>query len=225
MATNKNCEIIKLNASNLSPNVVYDLYSAKVQIRGGIYTVNKADLDVNMLEETSEIIQAKNPELRMVFMDIILEEHISQFSDLWNELQLDMPDAKEDGYTPPLLSAESIKKQNNAIADGNAMFFRYVILNEDNEMVAQSNVNVGTKDTRFPYQFTIGVAKRYRGRSLGKWLYAEMYRKLLSDVNFEKVMVRHHPSNMHAIGISEWTGYKFGYSETTYLIDKDDILH
>ena len=193
-------------------------FSTKVQIRGRFYTVSKADIDANMLEKTAEIIQMKNPDLRMEFMDIIPEEYIKQFTDLWYELQLDMPDAKEDGYTPAFISAERIRKQNSAIADDFVMYYRYVILNENNEMIAQSNVNFGTINTRFPYQFMIGVSKRYRGRGLGKWLYAAMYQKLLKEVNFEKAYVGHHPENKHIISISEWIGYKFAYKETTYAV-------
>lgn len=29
----------------------------------------------------------------------------------------------------------------------------------------------------------------------------------------------HHPLNRHIIAISEWVGYKFGFLETTYVVD------
>nr|WP_142415599.1 GNAT family N-acetyltransferase [Hathewaya massiliensis] len=66
----------------------------------------------------------------------------------------------------------------------------------------------------------IGVESSYRGRSLGKWLYASMYKRLLETVDFDRVLVCHHPTNKHAINISEWIGYKFNYLMTTNILYK-----
>lgn len=74
--------------------------------------------------------------------------------------------------------------------------------------------------SRFPYQFMIGVKRSYRGRSLGKWLYASMYKRLFENVDFEKVLVCHHPDNIPAINISNWIGYKFNYLETIHVLYK-----
>jgi ribosomal protein S18 acetylase RimI-like enzyme len=75
--------------------------------------------------------------------------------------------------------------------------------NSSNEMIAKSNVSVNNNDPRFPYQFMIGVKRSYRGRTLVKWLYASMYKKLFENVAFEKALVSHHPENKPAINISE----------------------
>lgn len=193
-------------------------FSAKIQLTGNTYTLDKADINVDTLEETAETIQAKNPGLRIQFMDIVPEEHIEQYCNLFNELMDDMPDVAEARFVQYIETPENQVRRNQAIADGNAMIYRYVIFDESNRMIAQSNVNVGKADTKFPYQFLIGVTKQYRGKNLGKWLYAAMYQKLFNDVDFEKSHVAHHPTNKHAIAISEWVGYKFAYPETTYIL-------
>ncbi|MEG3042664.1 MAG: hypothetical protein RR891_11720 [Clostridium sp.] len=45
-----------------------------------------------------------------------------------------------------------------------------------------------------------------------------MYKRLLENVDFEKVFVCHHPENKHAINISEWIGYKFNYLEIIHVL-------
>jgi len=84
-------------------------------------------------------------------------------------------------------------------------------------MVGKTNVSVNNNDLRFPYQFMIGVSRPCGGRSLCKWLYAAMYKKLWKDGDFEKILVLHHPENKPIIDITEWIGYKLNYLETTYL--------
>jgi len=194
-------------------------YSCKVQLKAGAYTLNKADIDANVLTESIAEYQARNNDLRMVYTNVISEEHIQQYCDLFNELQEDMPDVKEEGFVQYVITPEKQKRLNETMASRNNAHHCFMIFNTNGVMVAKTNVSVNNNDPRFPYQFMIGVKKQYRGRGIGKWLYAAMYKKLLEDVNFEKVLVRHHPENKHAISISEWVGYKLNYFETIYVVD------
>ena len=195
--------------------------SAKVQLKGNNYTLAKTDVNINMLKEASEKLQAKNNDLRIVYTNTMPEEYIEQYCNLFNELQESMPDVNEDGFVQYISTPEKLKTSLKSNVDQNRTRHCYMIFNANNEMIAQSNVAVNNNDPRFPYQFLIGVAKCYRGRSLGKWLYAAMYQKLFSDVAFEKVQIAHHPSNKHVIAISEWAGYKFAFLETMYVVEAD----
>jgi len=198
-------------------------FSVKVQLKGNNYTLSKTDIDVSLLKETAEVLQAKNDDLHMVYTDVLPEEYIQQYCNLFNELQESMPDVAEDGFVQYVESPEKLRGRIKSNAEHSRTHHCYMIFNANNEMVAQSNVAANNNDPRFPYQFLIGATKRYRGRNLGKWLYALMYQKLFTEVDFVKAHVVHHPSNKHIIAISEWVGYKFAFLETTYVVELGQV--
>ncbi|MCL2406261.1 MAG: hypothetical protein FWC92_12070 [Defluviitaleaceae bacterium] len=192
--------------------------STKVQLKSNNYTLTKTDIDVGMLKEAAEALQVKNNDLRMVYSNALPEEYIEQYCNLFNELQEAMPDVAEDGFVQYVESPEKLRGRIKSNAERNITHHCYMVFNASGDMVAQSNVAVNNNDPRFPYQFLIGVTEQYRGRSLGKWLYAVMYQKLFTEIDFEKVHVAHHPLNKHIIAVSEWVGYKFAFLETTYIL-------
>lgn len=197
-----------------------ETYSRKVHLNAGAYTLQKDDVDIDMLSQSIAAYQAKNPDLHMVYTDVISEEHMEQYCNLFMETAADMPDEKEAGYVRYVITPEKRRELNAANIEEDFAHHCCMIFNADNEMIAQSNVSVNNGDPRFPYQFLIGVRRQYRGRSLGKWLYAAMYQRLAEQVAFEKVLVHHHPENAAAIHVSKWVGYQFAYLEVTHLIRK-----
>lgn len=93
------------------------------------------------------------------------------------------------------LTVEKQRQNNESNQLTQTIHHSCIILNEEGKMVGMSNVRVGQNDPRFPYQFMIGVKRAYRGKHLGKWMYAEMYKRLYDTVPFEQVLVCHHPLN------------------------------
>jgi len=198
-----------------------DGFSSKVQLKANVYTLDKNDIDVSALSKHIAEYQAINSNLRMVYTDIISEEYIEQWCNLFMEASLDMTDEKEDAYVRYVMTPEKQRQSMESAAKKNITHHCYMIFDEG-EMVGKTNVAVNGNDSRFPYQFMIGVKAQYRGRGLGKWLYATMYKKLFEEVDFEKANVKHHPENKSIINISEWIGYKFAFRETTYLVQSDE---
>ena len=196
-----------------------DVHSAKVQLNANVYTLDKNDINIDLLNNSIKKYQAQNSNLRMVYTDIISEEYISKWCNLFMQTAQDMPDEKEEAYVRYVATPDKQRLANEANAKRNMTHHCYMIYDAD-EMVGMTNMSVNGNDPRFPYQFMIGIITKYRGRGLGKWLYAAMYKKLFEEVNFEKVNVKHHPENKGAINISQWIGYKFAYRETTYLVSK-----
>jgi len=193
-------------------------YPHKTQLKAGNYTLHKADINVSLLAETAAQCQAQNSDLRVVYSNALPETYIEPYCDLFNALQNDMPDVKNDGFVQYVEHPEKLRNRLKAFANNNRTHHCYMVFNANDEMIAMTNVAVNNNDPRFPYQFLIGVKDGYRGRGIGKWLYALMYKKLANSVDFEKTHVNHHSNNKHAIDISEWVGYKFGYIETTFII-------
>jgi len=190
----------------------------KTQYKAYTYTLGKADIDTDMLNKTTAELQSKNSGLRMVYLDAITEEYIQQFCDLFTELHEDMPDVAEEAFVQYIITPEKQRQINEGNIAKDITHHCYMIFDGD-ELIAMSNVSANNKDPRFPYQFFFCVRGQYRGRGLGRWLYAAMYKKLHDTVDFEKMLVHHHPANPHAADVSKWVGYKIGWLETTYLAE------
>lgn len=199
---------------------IIEKYTHKVALRGNYYTLNKSEIDVSLLSRYIEEQKTKNADLSIRFTDIISEDLIEEYCNLFMETMEDMTDVKEDGYVQYVITPEKQRQINESNKKRNFSHFCYMIFNSNNELVAKSNVSVNNNDPRFPYQFMIGVKRPYRGRNLGKWLYASMYKRLFETVSFEKALVCHHPDNIPAINVSKWVGYKFSYLETIYNLYK-----
>ncbi len=218
----------KLNKYNELSVVTYnnelhqtiEKYTHKVALRGNYYTLNKSEIDVSMLSKYIAEQEIKNSDLSIRFTDIISEDLIEDYCNLFMETMEDMTDVKEDGYVQFIITPEKQRQINESNKKRNLSHFCYMIFNSNNDLVAKSNVSVNNSVPRFPYQFMIGVKRPYRGRNLGKWLYASMYKRLFETINFEKALVCHHPDNAPAINVSKWIGYKFNYLETTYNLYK-----
>jgi RimJ/RimL family protein N-acetyltransferase len=195
-------------------------YTTKVNLRGNYYTLKKEDINIDMLNKSIKEYEAKNNDLSIKYTDIISEEYIKQYCDLFMETAADMTDASEDGYVEYIINPEKQRRINDSFKKANGTHNCYMIFNSSNEMIAKSNVSVNNNDPRFPYQFMIGVKRSYRGRNLGKWLYASMYKRLFENVDFDRVLVCHHPENKPAINVSKWVGYKFNYLETIHILYK-----
>ncbi|MCB2291777.1 GNAT family N-acetyltransferase [Clostridium sp. CS001] len=195
-------------------------HSGKVSLRGNYYTLKKEDINIDMLNKSIKEYETKNSGLSIKYTDIISEEYIKQYCDLYTETMADMTDVSEDGYVEYVITPEKQIQINDSNRNRNITHNCYMIFNSNNEMIAKSNVSVNNNDPRFPYQFMIGVKKSYRGRNLGKWLYASMYKRLFENINFDRSLVCHHPQNKPAINISTWVGYKFNYLETIHVLYK-----
>lgn len=189
----------------------------KINSRSNYYTLKREDIYIESLNNIIKEGKFKT-DLSIKYTDLISEEYIDQYCNLFMETMNDMTDAREDGYVKYVVTPEKQRKINESNKKRNITHHCYMIFNSSNEMVAHSNVSVNNNDFRFPYQFMIGVKREYRGRNLGKWLYASMYKKLLDTVDFDKISVCHHVENHSAISISKWAGYKFSYLETIYIV-------
>ncbi|MBU3219554.1 GNAT family N-acetyltransferase [Clostridium algidicarnis] len=201
-------------------NELINQYNNKVSLRANYYTLKREDIDIDMLNKYMKELEAKTSDLSIKYTDIISEDYIKQFCDLFTETMKDMPDVMEEGYIQYIINPEKQRQINESNKKRNITHNCYMIFNSNDEMIAKSNVSVNNNHTRFPYQFMIGVKRSYRGRNLGKWLYASMYKTLFETINFDRMLVSHHPANKHAINVSEWVGYKLNYLMTTHILYK-----
>ncbi|MCL2350034.1 MAG: GNAT family N-acetyltransferase [Defluviitaleaceae bacterium] len=210
-------QIAIITYNNELPQLI-EKYAAKVHLNANAYTLSKSDINTHLLDETIAGLGAKNADLNMVYTDIISEEYIERYCDLFMKAAEDMTDEQEEAYVRYIITPEIQRRQNENGAKRGQIHHCYMVFDGD-IMAAKTNLSVNKNDSRFPYQFMVAVSREYRGRGLGKWLYAHMYKMLFETTDFEKVLIMHHPKNKAIIDISLWAGYKFAYSEVTHLVE------
>jgi len=187
-------------------------YNGRTRFSSKHFGLSKENLDVNQLNESIRLLNKKNSHLDIRFFDSVPNEYLKDWCDIFNETSKDMPDEKEEAYIPYHATVAAQLKSKEVMKEHNLLHYCYMIFNENNEAIAESNLRIDNKDPRFPYQFMIGVKKEYRGLGLGKWMQTSMYKKLYETTDFEKVEVVHHTDNNSAIAISEFIGFEFMYS-------------
>ena len=193
-------------------------YTAKTQLKANVYTLDKQAIDLPMLDALATQCQAQNENLTLTYVNGLPDQYLDQWCSLFAETGTDMADEREEAYVPYIITPE-VQRKNQAKWATTNLAHHCCMIFDGEQMVAITNVSVNNNDPRFPYQFMVGVKADYRGRGLGKWLYAAMYQKLAQAVDFETLHVKHHPENTAAIAVSEWAGYQLGYQETTCLVE------
>ncbi len=203
---------IELTVYNKELESLSKKYNGKTKFLSNHYGLKKDHINIEELNETIKIIDNKNDHLDLRFFNSVPDEHLKDWCDIFNETSKDMPDEKEEAYIPYHATVDVQLKSKERMKAHNILHYCYMIFNDKNEAIAESNIRINNNDPRFPYQFMIGVKKEYRGLNLGKWMYASMYKKLYETIDFEKVEVVHHVDNKAAIAISEFVGYELMYS-------------
>jgi len=187
--------------------------NGKIQVNTNKYTLDKADIDLNLLQNWIKTGESKNPDLRIEFSYGVKEEYIDQYCSLFTETMLDMTNNSDPGFVPYVITPEMQRKQNQRNEKAKSHYC-YMVFNKQNEMIAKTNVGVNGD---YPYQFMIGVKREYRGKGIGRWLHGAMYSKIHREVPFKKIHIDHHPLNRSAIKLSLEAGYKFVYNEKKYI--------
>jgi GNAT superfamily N-acetyltransferase len=218
-------EII-LTAYNGELGEIKENYNCRIKNKGAYYTLSRNDINISDLDKCIQDISRDNMDLSLRYTDYISEDLIEQYCSLFTETMEDMTDTREDGFEQYVITPDK-QRRNNEILKNNSMIHHcYMLFDKNGDMIAKSNLRISRKDPRFPYQFMVGVKRSYRGRSLGRWLYAEMYRMLYTTENFEEVLVCHHPENLPAIKLSQWVGFKYRYLITDHILSKsEENLH
>ena len=195
--------------------------NGKIQMNFNKYALDKNRINVEMLDKWIVEIEKNNPDLSLIFRKKVPSEYLEEYCDLFMETSADMTDTKEEGFIMYNLTPKVQRELNNRKVTGSEHWAVFVI-NKDNKMIGMSNVSVGGK---FPRQFMIGIKKNYRGRKIGKWMYAALYKKIILESEFEKLHLEHHEENIPAIGLSLKTGYEFCYNQMKIIYDKESIKH
>lgn len=192
----------------ISPSIICtrELFELKIK-ESNIKKIN------NWLEESPK----KFNNFSIQFYDELPDELLLEYCKVFRELLLDMPDNSELGSLN--ITAEEEKERQENGKKINNFAYKHLIFNENNKLIAMTNVLVNKNNPKQASQFMTGVLKEYRGLGLSKWLKAAMYKKLTDDFpSLEKIHTETHPENHASRELSKQMGYiKTG-------IEKDFLL-
>jgi len=186
------------------------------------YVLDVEKADIGRIKEWLETIPGKNKDLRLEFHQVIPEIHLTEYCKLFTALLKEMPpDPIADDYN---LTPVEIRKYDEENKKNNRINYSYLLFDDKEQMVAMSNVTIDMNNPRSIYQFMTGVRQDHRGRQLGKWLKAVMYKKLVNDFpDLKEIRTDTSPKNKYMDGINKDMGYEFSFSARDYLIKKSDL--
>lgn len=210
---------ITLITYNHAFDSVCDELNGQVMLNEYFWSLKREDMNPAMYDEWIDEVSKMNSELRSKLFTTVPDDLLEEYSKLFKDTLEDMPENNDPAYIPYVPSAEKQKKRNEEFVKNGIAHLWCGLFNESNKLVGMSNVRYKKDDPKFVYQFMISTQKDYRGRKLGRWLYAEVYKQLMLDVpELELVWLFHHENNVPAYSLSIRTGYQKGYAEVYTLL-------
>ena len=212
---------LTLLSHNSELNQILTSFTWKSQLKEVFWSIKQEDLDRQKLTEWIQEVSANNRGLTLRFFNTVPDELLDQYSELFMDTAEDMPETYEPAFVPFVIDAKKQKERNENFKKAGLIHKWCGVFNEVGKLVAMSNVRYYEQDTRYIYQFMISTTREFRGRKLGRWLYAAMYLKLLSEIpDFELIYLFHHPENVPAYSLSQRTGFQKGYAEDFIILEK-----
>ncbi len=182
------------------------------------------DAKTDIINHWYENSQEKFKHLRMEFYDELPDELIQEYADVFTELLFDMPPNSELGDYH--ITAKQIKENQEIGKKANQCSYRYLIFNEEDKLIAKTNIFINKNDPKAVYQYMTGVLRDYRRQGLSKWLKSAMFKKITSDFpELEKIDTTTHPENHASREMSRHMGFQKTGAQKEYLIPKNQILH
>lgn len=202
---------------------IVDNFGAYLKTKTDFYELNVKEVDLEKIDFWQSDAVAKFPLFRMEFYSEIpgdiLEEYTRVYSQISNSISFTTE--SDDGE----LTANEWKESQEALKLRKKCLYTYLVFNESNAQIAQTNVLVNLNDTKKMDQWMTGVVKEHRGRGLGKWMKAAMFKKLLLDYpDLEKIETDVHPNNHPSIELNKRMGYKRTVSQKDFMIDRQYIV-
>lgn len=192
------------------PNVTIGSWSGTYEL-----LIKNAKLDVvNKWHFTFPI---KFPNYTIKFFEDIPDDLMEEYIHVFKELLHDMPPNSEIGEFN--LTAEKEKKLQERAKAKNHTSYKYLIFNENNKLIAHTNVRINKNNPKSAAQYMTGVLHRYRRKGLAKWLKSSMLIKIMQDFpTMESIKTNTHPSNRGSIEVSQQMGFVKTGTEKEFLI-------
>ncbi len=203
-------------------------YDAVSEFLEPVYTRYVESFELKVQEANTERMEEwlkvaeRFPNFRLEFYDIIPDDLLEEFARLFTQLLHDMPSISPSDDLN-ILPASIKERQENGQKNGYGAH-RYLLFNEYNELIGKTNVAYNS-NPKSMHQFMTGIAEKYRGLGLAKWLKAAMFFKLKEIApQLESIYTETQVDNIGSRVISEKMGYKKTGFFKTFLVSKEELI-
>ena len=141
-----------------------------------------------VIERWLENIPERNGDMRLEFYEIMPENYLEQYAELYSRLLSEMPQ-EGDGNKEYHVTAEEIRMYEEWRRKNHRHQYYFLLHDRGDNIAGFSNANIDDLDPTEVYQSLTGVIGGYRGRGLSKWLKAALFEKIGEDFPDNKVMI------------------------------------
>ena len=159
----------------------------------------------------------RNHDLHLGIFESIPERYPEEYCALFTRLLREMP--RGSAACLPVITPERTRKQERMNRKNDSVAYSAILFNAQGRIVGHTNVFIRRKNPRVAYQFMTGVAKEYRGRGLGRWMKAAMFKRLLRDFpQLQEMKTDTNPRNKWMLAINDQIGYRYSHSLKEFKI-------
>jgi mycothiol synthase len=181
------------------------------------------DLDTQLIEKWTTEGPARAPGYELVFVDgripdEMMDEAIRAFS-IMNTAPRDGLDIEDWELTPEHVRAWETQRE----AEGGILWTLFAKHQATGRLVGFTEIGWNPQVPGLVRQMGTAVDPEHRGRALGKWLKADMIRRLLTVEDFKPVEIRtgNAESNAAMLGINVAMGFKPWRSSSAWQLDAE----
>ena len=201
-----NTNYLAFPSRNGEHNYIKNMLTLETNTSQNHYELLKEEVNIKIIENWIKRAKTMFPKYRLVFYETLPETLLSDYSNLFTELLLDMP--KNSEFRNPYVTSEMIRKRQIKEEKNNCTSYRYLLFNERNKMIGKTNIFIDKNNTKYVHQYMTGVTEKYRSKGLSKWLKAEMLKKIINDFpKMESIITETHPENTALIALNKKLGY------------------
>lgn len=207
--------------SLLTPEIRSD-FKLKVKTDVDVCLLKRKNLNYALLKEWQQSAEKTNPDLRLEMFTELPESLIDEYSALFTRLLNDMPQPE----VPTLynITGDDTRKGQLANLKDENIIYRLLAFNQENVIVAKSNVRIVKKVAEYPYQFMTGVDAKYRGRGIGSWFKSIMYPMIFEKhPEVKGIISEMRPENKYIQDINALIGYEKIGERGEYVMNKEDF--
>jgi RimJ/RimL family protein N-acetyltransferase len=185
--------------------------------RRHFFTLNVKNVKRTLMDSWIHETSRENRDLRLRFFDSIPEKYLDEYCSTFTRFLKDMP--RGSAAWLPVVRPERISKQQRLNKKRESAVYCYLLFDRNGGIVGHTNVFIRRRRPQIAHQFMTGVLKEYRGRGLGRWIKAAMFKKLVKDFpRLKEMRTDTNPQNRWMIAINDEMGYRYSYSITEFKI-------
>jgi len=207
--------------SLLTPEIRSE-FKLKVKLDLDVCLLRREKMNFPLLQEWQATAEKNNSDIRLEMFTQLPEEIIEEYSDLFTKLLKDIPPPE----VPTLynITGDDTRKGQLANLKDENIIYRLLAFNQENVMVAKSNVRIVKKVPEYPYQFMTGVDAKYRGRGIGSWFKSVMYPMIFEKhPEVKGIISEMRPENKYIQDINALIGYEKIGERGEYVMSKEDF--